>query len=382
MKLKKSLLTANVFILITLLSACGQGVDNNSDFRASSNTENFTAVSEAKIPKKVQKDLGTNLSVDATIEGPTILPLEVEVIPAKIMDLKNQQEVMTLFSPNQILNKIREDNFKYRDGQIGTQEYFKSKNGDFFNWGGKSLNCSKTLIYDIQEAFSPEPTAQKLYPSKDLPFMTQKEAEQKARNFLSLLGVTAGNDVHVFSLDYQAMQNEQTKHQKEVASAGMPTSKQRPVRKWTLADDCYVFQFQIELNGIPVAGQLQFGNPKGQTQTQGTTLLMYYGEQGVVNAQISNVYKASGGATEKAAPLNLDQALIKLNDKFDDVIMNSPIMVTDIKLSYVPKLKAANQEIYFLTPAWIFSLSQYSKDIEGNVKTMVIINALTGEEME
>jgi len=277
---------------------------------------------------------------------------------------------------------VHEEDFKYRDGQTGIRENYQSKNGDFLNWDGKSLSCGKTLIFDIQEAFTPGTSSQKVYPAKDLPFMTQKEAEKKARDFLSLLGVTAGKRVQAYALDYRTMQQEQIKHQKDTASEGLPANKRRPVRKWTQEDDCYVFQFQLELNGISVSDQQQFGDPKAQTQTQGPMILVYYGEQGIVNAQISNVYEASGEITGKTSPLSLDQALNILNSKFEDVIMNNPITVTDIEFSYVPILKAANQENYLLTPAWLFQLSQYSKDIKGNVQTRFIINALTGREVQ
>jgi len=381
MKLKGLLLATNIFILIAVLPACGNNVDS-SNSGSGSNPESRTAVSEIKIPKTIQKKLGTNVSVDAVVEAPAILPIEAGVIPAKIMKLKNQEKVMTLFSPNQTMSKVHEENFKYRDGQTGVQENFQSKNGGFLNWDGKSLSCGKTLIFDIQEAFTPNPSAQKLYSAKDLPFMTQKEAEKKARNFLSSLGVTVGNNVQVYALDYLILKQEQIKHQKETASNGLPAKKQRPVREWTQADDCYVFKFQLELNGIPVSGQRQFGDPRAQTLTNGPMLLVYYGEQGFVNAEVENVYEASGTAKEEKTLVGLDQALNVLNNKFDEIIMDNPITVTDIEFSYVPKLKAANQENYLLTPAWIFQLSQYSKDIKRNVKTRIIINALTGGEME
>ncbi len=382
MKTKKLLIFACLFILIMAFSACGNDTDN-SDTGNTSNEGNRATASEIKIPQTVKKKLGGNLSVDAVVEAPTVLPKEAGIIQAKKTTLENKEKVMAMLFPNQTLSKVDERQLKSQNGQTLVQEYFKSSNKGFFVWSGNSLNCGQNLMFDIQEAFSlSDSSSQKLYPAKDLTFMTQKDAEKKARDLLTLLGVTASNDFQTFALDYQTMNQEQIRHQKETASAALEFGKKQVLRKWAQADDCYCFQFHQEVNGISILGSQQSGGSKSPTQPIVPTIVVYYGKQGFINAQISNIFETTGVVKEKHIPVSLDKALDALNNKFDEIIMNNPITVTNITLSYVPELEAANQKNYLLTPAWIFQLSQYSKDIKGDVKTTVLINALTGEEME
>lgn len=379
---KKLFIFACLFILIAIFSACGNDTDN-SDAGNTSNEGNRATVSQIKIPKTVKKKLGGNLSVDAVVQAPAVLPKETGIMQAKLKTLENKEKVMKMLFPNQSLSKVNEVQFKNQNGQTLIEENFESSNKGFFIWTGNSLNCGQDLMFDIQEAFSlSDSSSQKLYPAKDLTFMTQKDAEKKARDLLTLLGVTASNDLQTFALDYQTMKQEQTKYQKGIGSDDLKPGKHPSLRKWTQEDDCYCFQFHQEVNGVPILGSQQSGESKSPTKPIVPTIVVYYGKQGFINDQISNIFETTGVVKEKHIPVSLDKALDALNNKFDEIIMNNPITVTNITLSYVPELEAANQKNYLLTPAWIFQLSQYSKDIKGNVNTTVLINALTGEEME
>lgn len=380
MKLKKIVMLTNMFIVLILLTACKNNVESSN--LDSINSENLQLTSGIIIPKKLQIKLNKNISLDATVVTPTVLPNKVKVIPAQIMNLKNLEKVKQILFANQSFSKVHEESFQYRDGKIGKRENYKAKSGDFLNWEGKGLSCGKALLLDIQEAFNLNGIDTKLYSAKDLPFMSQKEAEKKARGFLETLGVRAGDNLQIYALDYKTMEREQIKHQKEANYDELPLSKRRPIRKWTQADDCYVFCFYQEIDGVMISGLQQFGSRQAQTQTRGPMIVVYYGTQGIVNAIINNVYAITDSTGQSGSPIGLDRALDVLVKKIDDVIMDSSITVTEIEFSYVPKLKSAHREDYYLTPAWIFQLSQYSKDINKNVQTKVIINALTGKEME
>ena len=97
---------------------------------------------------------------------------------------------------------------------------------------------------------------------------------------------------------------------------------------------------------------------------------------------VGHIYEETGSSKQSSTPFSLASAFSVLQEKFDEIILDNPITITNIEFSYVPKLAVANKENYVLTPCWIFQMSQYSKDIQSDVKTRIIIDALTGKEVE
>lgn len=377
--MKKLLMILSVsMIVLTVFTSCG----SRHKMERGSSKSDGELMSETKIPKTLKKELGDNLRVNAAIDAPETLPRSVRKIPARIKVLENQEEVIKLIFRDEPTTKSTSQGAKDREGNSYETERLKSASGKRLQWYGKVMNFSSELGLDINEAFTLSEDGDK-YPARDLPFMKQEEAKQKGREFLKLLGVSVEENVLVNSLDYGTMARMQTEKYNEfkAATSGNMAKKIRPLRKWSKDDDCYALQFKQAIDGISISSQT-FGGAREKTETFGPDIKLYYGKQGYVSGTIGYIYEETGSSEQYGTPLSLDSAFSVLQNKFDEIIMDNPITITNIEFSYVPKLAAANKEDYVLTPCWIFQLSQYSKDIQEDIKTRIIIDALTGKEVE
>ncbi len=370
----------NIFIVVIILTAC-----NNESFQQNENMNSqivSTLLSDSKIPKTMNKKLGDNLVVDAAIDGPDILPKAVRQIPVKIKALENKQRIIKTIFGDESTTKSSLTGAKDREGNSTESEHLRSVSGKRLLWYGNMLTFSTELGYDINEAFIPSENDNQ-YPAKDLAFMNQEEVKKETSNFLKLLGVTVDKNVHVNSLDYQTMEQIQLKQYKELKATtdGILAKKIRPLRNWTKDDDCYALQFKQVFDGISISDQT-FGDSRAKTETYGPTIHLYYGKQGYISGVVAHIYQETGSLGQMRPPIDLDTALNVLQNKFDEIIMGNPIKITNIEFSYVPKLVAVNKESYILNPCWIFKMSQYSEDIKSNVETRIIIDALTGKEVD
>lgn len=383
MKIKNILLVINVFLIIAVLSACGKDT-NSIDTVNISNAENNGTVT--KIPKSLKKKLSENVVVDAEIDAPEKLPKQMGIYNAKIKELENKEQVLKLLSNNESFKKQPNEEFTDNGGVKRVQETYCSNDNCYLSWSGTQLSYTKDVYFDIQDAFSLtwsgfksyDNEMKNIYKEKQLEFMTPKEAEKKAREFLSLMGITACN-VNIFALDSATLKEQQTITNKQCKEDNLPPSKIRPVRHWSKDDDCYALKFNQDLNGVQVSSQ-EFG--KSVNQISGPIIHVYITKSGFVNVIINNIFDIMDEPIQSKTPLSLNKALDIVKNKYDEVIMKRPITITDIEFSYVPQLKSANEENYILTPAWLFNLAEYSDDIKDSIDKRLIINALTGEQME
>ena len=375
--MKKLPLLLFMLLIVLNLVACDNNVGNDIIGNSKSDVKLET------IPKSLKKKLSENVVIDAEIDTPKKLPKTAGIIPAKIKSLENKEKIKDiLLGEEPIIINDKQTN-KDREGKSIQEEYFRTESKKTLIWYGKLLTFSTPLSHDISDAFNPQ-TDDKNYNSKDLSFENRDQAIHNTKKFLKTLGVEVSENVRLNALDYKTMKEKQIKNYNEMIkdAEGKEKNKINPVRNWTQDDECYFMRFKQELNGICVSSGNGLGDAANKTETNGPIIDVYYGKQGYQSVFVGNIYEPTGNATQNGTPIDLNKALDIVKNKYDEVIMKRPITITDIEFSYVPQLKSANEENYILTPAWLFNLAEYSDDIKDSIDKRLIINALTGEQME
>ncbi|MBE6829786.1 MAG: hypothetical protein E7519_06215 [Ruminococcaceae bacterium] len=281
--MKKLLMILNISIMVLIiLTACSNPKDIEQG-RSTFSRSNSELMPEEKIPKTMKKKLSDNFRVDAAIDAPETLPKSIRKISAKIKVFENKEKIIKLIFRDEPTTKSISQGAKDREGNSYEVDRLKSASGKRFLWYGNMLNFSSELGYDINEAFTPSEDGNK-YPARDLPFMNQEQAKQKGHSFFKLLGITVEANVHVNSLDYETLAQMQTKRYNEfkASASGNMAKKIRPLRKWSIDDDCYALQFKQAFDGISISNQT-FGDAHAKTETFGPDIILYYGKQGYVS---------------------------------------------------------------------------------------------------
>ena len=173
-------------------------------------------------------------------------------------------------------------------------------------------------------ADDPDYNADLFQNGKEFPFKSIESAFLDVRQYLKEIGITIGEEYRCYSLDYETLRQEEVVYE-ENGSSGKG--------EWTEADNAYYFAINQEANGLPIY------------------IPMYgiYAADIDYNAPIQIMYKASGiGFLETGTmyeimpvdtyvnPLKLEEIFECIKEKYDMLISDEEIVLTQAKLCWIP----------------------------------------------
>ena len=148
------------------------------------------------------------------------------------------------------------------------------------------------------------------------------------------------------------------------------------VHSFSKSEECYCFVLSETAGKLPIA-KYSYGNPDSGTYVSGAEITAYYGQSGLIMLDIYCPYDIDKSKnTENIITLN--DAINKLNSKYEKMVITNAIEVTKISLNYTAVMKDADENKYTLVPSWVFEVTQTFEDHEENYGIM--FNAVTGEE--
>lgn len=153
------------------------------------------------------------------------------------------------------------------------------------------------------------------------------------------------------------------------------------------ADERYVLTYPIAVNDMPLA-DFDSGSYGDGSFMVGTYLRVTYSRDGIHSLELPYALDVTDTGTPQPV-LTLDEALQKLDDKYNSIILEGEYYVDDIRMAYVP-IRTEEQAVVRLVPAWRFqtnhAIQLAAKDGSGNAAeyvetSYVLFNALDGTEM-
>lgn len=148
----------------------------------------------------------------------------------------------------------------------------------------------------------------------------------------------------------------------------------------------YVFQYEILVNGMPLA-MFDGGSYSDNVFTPGTYLTAVLDEDGIRHFDVSYVLKATETGDAQRV-LTLDEALDKVDEKYNSIIMEGDYYINDIQMAYTP-IKTDDTKIVRLIPVWYFQTTHQillpNRSGTGEIMLpqdgYILINALDGTEL-
>lgn len=367
-----------------LLTACGGDVDGPKE--SSAPIASKVTVDE-RIPKNYHASIQDQLKINASVLAPEKLPKSVGEYPARKQATDKEAYAKQVIFQKMTFTKDRQvgGTNKDREGhRIQDIQYIAEKNQEYFvdlsqDESGKDLSIAgaNSLWNKLQNAYPM--TTDTTFPDIELPFLSKEKAEQNARAFFEKMGVHLSSLRQVSGISHTELQKRIDKIREASDDVEVvPGAKESKELHLSEADDCYQFRFFTEIDGTPVTNAIQMGrHDAARTAVNGTTLDCWYTKDGIAYFKIDSLYQPSGKAVRKGKPLSFEQAIDLLKQHFSEIIQPEAVTVTQISYAFVPKLVAANQENYILTPAWIFKMQAQSGTV-----SQLAFDALTGKEMK
>lgn len=363
MKIKYIILFVTI-ILITLFSGCSR----------SSTTD--TAETATTVPSHIEKTLDTNLEVNADVIAPTSSMLPTYA--AHIYEPSVEQVQKAFFndaaeSALEITYQSKESDdedgykIKYKNRMfhyLGIQIY---ANYDYYEYL-HLFSCYPDSIYELPKDFE----AANVKDAGNLAFMTKEEAINKVNESANSLGLyleeepftcIALNSESLTTLYNYVGGNPELFYSEEDIS-------------FENDEGCYLIVWDQKSNtGESVLSENHSANTRsGIGNCRGTYIVSIVNKEGIVAFDTRVNYENTKKKQEEKI-ISVDSALDCIKEKYSNIILNSPITITEIKFCYSYTLVDKNSLTYESVPTW----SILSYDSANDSYSLTTVNAVTGE---
>lgn len=357
-------------ILVTLvlcmaLSACTKaevGKAPTAESAAASSVESTasggkSAASEVSLPEKtktaahVTKTLSSGVVVDADVTVPKAM--QQQNLPemqgtGQEIDFEKIKEI---FCAGKKITEETEGSYPpdMPGALTEAEKHLSTEDGDYLLVG-----CGNSFFYTAARDTQDTSNLELYKTGEDLDFATIAEADGEIRKVAEELGISVGDSV-CYTIDTSSMPH-------------------------------YVFRYDLLVNGLPL-GKFDGGSYSDNVFTPGTYLTAVLDEDGIRHFDVSYVLKETETGDAQRV-LTLDEALDKVDEKYNSIIMEGDYYINDIQMAYTP-IKTDDAGIVRLIPVWYFQTTHQIllPDKSGTGEIMlpqdgyILINALDGTEL-
>lgn len=202
---------------------------------------------------------------------------------------------------------------------------------------------------------------------KDLEFMTQEDAVSYVQEEVEKYGISLGDPVAVYVMDYQTMQREEDATDLD----GTPMPDQAKT-EWSSEDDTYYFFFYQEYHGMPVMYHMysQQGFLPGEEATAMLT------KNGMIDINIQGCY--GWEEQDEVSLISAEQAVETFLQNYQG-IYDTKYQVDQISLmlDIVPGVDNTVK----LWPVWVFNTEISGTQEDYTLNCEIVIDAVDGREM-
>lgn len=309
---------------------------------------------------------GSAVNIKTTLPSGIIVDA-VQVIPGNV----NFDEMPIIRSKHQVFNVDVFQDYFMKDKDIkdieqgedkesgGTYKNVSATDGSWLYAQKNGVSYSSKLFLKIDSIIQNNPLPEdKPVEKLDFNFSTRKEAYDKVKSILSDLGINIYEEYECYSLPVEWMKEEYEDYQKQLSAAYKEKLKETGDDieiHWSEEMDCYYFVFRQKIESFPVTDkQRDYDN----VYILAPIINVYYSQNGIENFRISYTYN---GTVERKEPiLSEKEALEKLNQHYNSIILDGTYLVSKIELEYVPIPDKGDS--FLLTPSWRFYITHTFKD--------------------
>lgn len=382
--------------------------------------ESSTPAPEAEASGEIQRTLSCGAAVNAVISCPGSVDFS---------SLSSYSGTLHSFDPEAVKNVL------LGEGEIPCQKdeaaagslipgavyhLFTGENGQSLMVQGETVTYDKDGLYSSVAPWLHLDKADGLYngdlfpADKDLPFASRQQGYEELLQVLGKLGVEVSSQYDCYTVEESALQKAEQRLEEtspaEMPEAGEPVLAEVPADEDTGAvlseaegalakelpaegnaepesRECYFYRLYTDIQGVPVTAHENGSVDKG-TYLPGTTIEALYAADGLHSLHIFCVFDAGENQTPAQA-LDLEGALNKLDELYQQGVLEDTVEVPEIALEYVPVADASRVEVE-LAPAWRFGVlrtrtypgkSNPQETVLVPDYEQVMIHALTGEEI-
>ena len=348
-------------VLLVLLPGCTKpvtesGVQSTESGTAESTAEALSstesgAENTAEKAEHITRTLSSGVKVDADVYVPESMQKSALAEMRGQGQLIDYEELKSLFCSGKTITEEGEEPWEMvtPGAMEAVGKYVSTQDGDYLQ-----RICGNTFYYMTERDIQDIENLTIYETGKNLDFASIEETDKTIRDIAEKLNIAVGKGV-CYTID-------------------------------TSSQPHYVFQYEILVNGMPL-GKFDGGSYSDNVFTPGTYLTAVLDEDGIRHFDVSYVLKETETGDAQRV-LTLDEALDKVDEKYNSIIMEGDYYINDIQMAYTP-IKTDDTKIVRLIPVWYFQTTHQIllPDKSGTGEIMlpqdgyILINALDGTEL-
>lgn len=386
--MKRKLLLLQFTLLLVLLAACSKNSNittehQNGNKESLDNREDNKEI-EIQNGSRIEKTLSSGIIVDAKLTIPDKARLEsMPVFDASLQEIPFDTIYRTFMKDKEIEHKNEEQT----EDNIGNGifKYYTTTDGCSLTYsGGVFIYYSSSRYNNINIDTKNENDDSTEY-DKDFGFKMREEAGKEIQKVLSGIGIEVYEKYNCYALDYQMLQQANKVTENEIPDEKKSaTMSEQPI--WNEDLNCYLFEFFGVVNHMPITNQIR---EVKDSIIPATEIKVLYSQNGIEQITISECFNIESEKYQSSIQ-GVEEALDKLDEKYNSIILEGNYYVEKIQLEYIP-IETKEKGIYELIPGWRFyiihEMSIENKE-EANktdlyrIPTQVLFNAISGEEIQ
>lgn len=348
-------------VLLVLLPGCTKPVTESGMQSTESGTAESTAEAlsstesgaenTAEKAEHITQTLSSGVMVDTGVYVPESMQKSALAEMRGQGQLIDYEELKSLFCSGKTITEEGEEPWEMvtPGAMEAVGKYVSTQDGDYLQ-----RICGNTFYYMTERDIQDIEDLTIYETGKNLDFASIEETDKTIRDIAEKLNIAVGKGV-CYTID-------------------------------TSSQPHYVFQYEILVNGMPLA-MFDGGSYSDNVFTPGTYLTAVLDEDGIRHFDVSYVLKETETGDAQRV-LTLDEALDKVDEKYNSIIMEGDYYINDIQMAYMP-IKTDDAGIVRLIPVWYFQTTHQIllPDKSGTGEIMlpqdgyILINALDGTEL-
>ncbi len=386
--IKKIISVCMLVILVSaMMTGCFPTTENKPNSNSSLSENSLSGVNNqndvSKFPTYIEDTDIEKLTIKANVNIPADFDInqKVSIASAKPATWDRESIVSGISNGRQVVDEFSGEN-SGPDDRFYSYTFDDDSNLTFY-LGSVSYNTEMeaeyqyTYYFDNYENFKDEDTLKKMFSDKNIDGIEKSDAVNNANQVVSLLDIDdILGEPQIYSMDAASVNFLQDEYDARDKYG-------EKVSKWSDEQEAYLLIYPVLYQNIPSLCM----NANGENELISSSKVYFiYGKNGLITFNVSGIFDLKSTVQESYAYSPLD-AIQSVKDSFENIIMDTEIEISLIKLAYITRYNFDNITEWQIEPVWFIegkyvnatSDSVDGKDNLADQNYTTIISAVNGE---
>lgn len=388
-KLYKKIISLCMLIILVsaMMTGCFPTAENKLNSNSSLSEKGSSGVDNQndanRFPKHIEDTDIEKLTIKANVNIPDGFDInqKVSIASAKPVNWDKKNIVSGISNGRQVVDEFSGENTG-PDDRFYSYTFDDDSNLTFYlgsvsYYTEMETEYQYTYYFDNYENFKYEDTLKKMFSDKNIDGIEKSYAVNNANQVITLLEIDdILGEPQIYSMDAASVNFLQDEYDARDKYGNK-------VSKWSDEQEAYLLVYPVLFQNIPSLCM----NANGENELISSSKVYFiYGKNGLITFNVSGIFDVKSTVQDSYTYSPLD-AIQSVKDSFENIIMDTEIEISLIKLAYITRYDLNNITEWQIEPVWFIEgkyLNTSSDSVDGKDNLVdqnytIIISAVNGK---